>query len=111
MWWMRMRFQAILRSLTDDRPVLLPAPGQVVAPVLVESLLHERAVLVVRESLLDDVGDRDEHVRVLVVARREPRVDEVRRDVVADRVPVLAGPVAAERVVLPSNEIGSMCDE
>ena len=47
-----------LEVVADDRPVLLPAPGQVVAPVLVEPLLDERAVGVVGEALLDGVGDR-----------------------------------------------------
>ena len=89
-----------LEVVADDRPVLLPAPGDVVAPVLVEPLLDERAVVVVREALLDRVGDRNQHVEVLVVAGRQPGVDQVRRDVVADRVPVLARPVAAQRVAL-----------
>ena len=89
-----------LQVVPDDRPVLLPAPGLVVAPVLVELLLHERAVVVVREVLLDGVGDRHEHVGVLVVAGGEPGVDQVGRRVVADRVPVLARPVAAEGVAL-----------
>ena len=48
-----------LQVVPDDGAVLLPAPRLVRAPVLVELLLHERAVVVVGEVLGDRVDGVD----------------------------------------------------
>ena len=100
MWWMRIRFQAIFR--------LWPTTARFCCQPHVMSWLQSSwnrswtngLFVVVGEALLDRVGDRDEHVGVLLLAGGQPGVDQVGRDVVADRVPVLARPVAPQRVAL-----------
>ena len=71
---------------------------RVVAPVLEELLLDERAVRVVLEVLLDVVEGAFQEVRVLRIAGREPQVDQIGGRVVADGVPVLARLVLLEDV-------------
>ena len=67
----RIRFQAIFRLWPDDGAVLLPAPGVVVRPVLVEALVDERAVLVVGEVVDDRVGGEGQEVGVAFLAGRQ----------------------------------------
>ena len=85
-----------LEGVPGDAAVLLPGVGLVASPVLVEPLLHEGAVSLAGKRRHDGVGVADEQREVLGIAGREPEVDEVRGDVVADRVPVLLRPVLAE---------------
>ena len=96
-----------LEVVADDRPILLPAPFTVRRPVLLEPFLYVRTVLL-REILADQVGGLPEKVFADVAKSFEVlptdgervegknQVDQVRRDVVADRVPVLAGLIGAE---------------
>ena len=101
----RLRFFAVhphqvpgdLEVVADDAAVLLPHMRIVVAPVLEELLLDEGAVVVVREVLGDGVECVLQHPAVALLARGEIEVDQVGRRVVADRVPVLLGPVRAQR--------------
>ncbi len=87
-----------LQVVADDGAVLLPAVRRVVRPVLGEPLVHERAVVVVREVLGDRVEGVLEEVGVPLLARGQVEVDQVGRRVVADGVPVLLGPVRAQRL-------------
>ena len=84
--------------MADDRAVVLPLVRVVGRPVLVEALVHERALVVVGEVVDDRVRRVLEEVGVLVAAGREPGVDQEGGRVVADRVPVLPRLVHAERL-------------
>ena len=81
--------------MPDDGAVLLPAPGLVVAPVLVEALLHKRAVLVVLEVLDNRIGSIGQEIGIFLLACCQPQVNQVGRGMIANGVPVLA------RLVLP----------
>ena len=97
-WWMRIRFQAILRLWPTTARFCCQPQRHVVAPVLVEALLDERAVLVVREALARSCRRWRPACRAYLSSPVASHgVDQVGRDVVADRVPVLARPVAAQR--------------
>ena len=61
-----------LEVVTDNGTVLLPAPGGILAPILVIPFLHEGAMLVVREMLCDGIGSGDQEVSVLVLASCQP---------------------------------------
>ena len=87
-----------LQIVADDGPVLLPAPAPVRAPILVESLLHEDAVLVILEVLNDRVGTVGQHVGVLFRRGRQIQIDQIRRRMIADRIPILAGPVERQHL-------------
>ena len=87
-----------LQIVADHATVLLPHVGAVMAPVLVELLLHEGAVVVVREMLGDGVEGVFEHLPVAFLAGGQEQVDQVGGSVVADRVPVLLATIGAERI-------------
>ena len=118
-----------LQVVADDPTVLLPAVSVVIRPVLVEPLANQLARVVGvpgwRGEVSDDIlGDVDEHRLQLLQAVLElwlplqsaDEVDQVRRDVIADRVPVLLGlvdpkalGVRLEAARLEVREVASVC--
>ena len=83
--------------MADNTAILLPEIRPVVAPVLKEFLLDERAVLVVLEVLGDGVEGVLEEAGVLRIVRRDIQIDQIGGCMIADRVPVLLGAVMLQR--------------
>ena len=87
-----------LQIVADDRAILLPAPGLVVRPVLIRSVSFTNGLCRSPESSCAMRVERlFQQFGILRLAGREIEVDQVRRRMVADRVPILARPVVAQR--------------
>ena len=94
--YMRIRFQAIFRLCPTTPRFCCHMWVLVVRPIFEEFLLHERAVVVIREMRVDRIEGVFEHLGVALLAGRQVQIDQIGRGMVADRVPVLLAPVGAQ---------------
>ena len=55
--------------MARDRTILLPTPGGIVAPVLIETFLHKGAMVVVGKAFFDGVEGIFQHISVFLLTR------------------------------------------
>ena len=89
-----------LQVVTNYAAGLMNTPAEVMAPVVVELLVHERAVTIVREVFANSVKSILKEVGVLLLFCCQVEVDQIGRCVVTDRVPVFLGFVDPKRIRL-----------
>ena len=75
--------------VTHNASSLVNTPLQVMGPVLIELLVHEGAVSIVREVFANGVERIFQKLCVVIVASSQIKVDQIGRGMISNRVPVL----------------------